>query len=60
VIGEHILGWAQHTTGKRNAVFCAGDHYFMEVQSDLLVKIVSDTFLSPGGVDMAAKPHTHP
>lgn len=39
VTGEHINGWGEHTTKTFKTQFCAGDHYFMEHQGDLLTGI---------------------
>lgn len=48
--GVHIDGWREHTTQNFKAVFCAGDHYFVEGQRDLIASIVVDT--------LADLPHT--
>ena len=42
VTGEHIIGWGKHTTKDFKAHFCAGDHYFMEHQGDLLTGIAAE------------------
>lgn len=42
VTGEHIYGWKEHTTGEFKVHFCAGDHYFMEHQGDLLTRIAAE------------------
>ncbi|WP_448649265.1 KR domain-containing protein [Pseudomonas corrugata] len=41
--GVHITGWREHTTGVFRSVFCAGDHYFVEGQRDLIANIVVET-----------------
>ncbi|WP_244662077.1 KR domain-containing protein [Mesorhizobium huakuii] len=40
VTGDHIIGWKEHTTKQFKAHFCAGDHFFMEHQIELLTRIV--------------------
>ncbi|TIX53167.1 MAG: thioesterase, partial [Mesorhizobium sp.] len=39
VTGNHIIGWKEHTTKQFKAHFCAGDHFFMEHQIELLTRI---------------------
>ncbi|WP_058542717.1 type I polyketide synthase [Pseudomonas fluorescens] len=41
--GVHITGWREHTTHAFKSVFCAGDHYFVEGQRDLIASIVVET-----------------
>jgi phthiocerol/phenolphthiocerol synthesis type-I polyketide synthase E len=41
--GVHITGWREHTTEAFRSVFCAGDHYFVEGQRDLIASIVVET-----------------
>ncbi|PTW60203.1 acyl transferase domain-containing protein [Breoghania corrubedonensis] len=42
VTGEHLYGWQDHTTADFKSYFCSGDHYFMEHQADLLVRIACE------------------
>ncbi|RVT68999.1 MULTISPECIES: type I polyketide synthase [Rhizobium/Agrobacterium group] len=39
VTGDQIFGWKEHTTKEFKAHFCAGDHFFMEHQLELLTSI---------------------
>ncbi|GFM69825.1 acyltransferase domain-containing protein [Pseudomonas cichorii] len=41
--GVHITSWREHTSDAFKSVFCAGDHYFVEGQRDLIVDIVVET-----------------
>ncbi|RMQ40639.1 Amino acid adenylation domain protein [Pseudomonas cichorii] len=52
--GVHITGWREHTTDAFKSVFCAGDHYFVEGQRDLIVNIVVETL-----ADLAHSEITH-
>ncbi|WP_245501872.1 SDR family NAD(P)-dependent oxidoreductase [Mesorhizobium sp. M2A.F.Ca.ET.039.01.1.1] len=39
VTGDHIIGWKEHTTKEFKAHFCAGGHFFMEHQIELLTRV---------------------
>jgi acyl transferase domain-containing protein/surfactin synthase thioesterase subunit len=59
--GVHITGWREHTTDAFRSVFCAGDHYFVEGQRDLIASIVVETLAgSPNPATQRQSENVHP